>query len=202
MRAIDRRQGDTSHQRKWPSEKVAITESGSQFMTDNHRRFLRKRHAPRRWSVAKSLLAGAAGTVIVAGVTITPASATTTFHSNSRHPAASVPGSLSGTLTIGEREYFQPTMTQLVTAYEKYRPGVTVQVQELPNDNTYQTKLLTEKAGREPSRHNRHLRRAVADAYDPGHRGQPEPVPQQCGPLPAKLLATELPRLLHHGQRS
>ena len=114
-------------------------------MTDNHRRFLRKHHAPRRWSVAKSLLAGAAGTVIVAGVTIAPASATTTFHSNSRHPAASVPGSLSGTLTIGEREYFQPTMTQLVTAYEKYRPGVTVQVQELPNDNTYQTKLLTEK---------------------------------------------------------
>ena len=36
-------------------------------------------------------------------------------------------------------------MTQLVAAYEKYRPGVTVQVQELPNDNTYQTKLLTEK---------------------------------------------------------
>ena len=114
-------------------------------MTDNHRRFLRKHHAPRRWSVAKSLLAGAASTVIVAGVTIAPASATTTFHSNSRHPAASVPGSLSGTLTIGEREYFQPTMTQLVAAYEKYRPGVTVQVQELPNDNTYQTKLLTEK---------------------------------------------------------
>ena len=125
---------------------MAIRESeGRQFMTDNHRRFLRKHHAPRRWSVAKSLLAGAAGTVIVAGVTITPASATTTFHSNSRHPAASVPGSLSGTLTIGEREYFQPTMTQLVAAYEKYRPGVTVQVQELPNDNTYQTKLLTEK---------------------------------------------------------
>ena len=46
---------------------------------------------------------------------------------------------------IGERQYFQPTMTQLVKAYEKYRPGVTVQVQELPNDNTYQTKLLKKK---------------------------------------------------------
>ena len=82
---------------------------------------------------------------MVAGVSTTPAAASTTVRPGSGTPAASVPGSLSGTLTIGEREYFQPTMTQLVKAYEKYRPGVTVQVQELPNDNTYQTKLLTEK---------------------------------------------------------
>jgi multiple sugar transport system substrate-binding protein len=114
-------------------------------MTDNHRHFLRKHQAPRRWSLARALLASAAGTVVVAGVTMTPASATTTLHPSSRQAAASVPGSLSGTLTIGERAYFQPTMTQLVAAYEKYRPGVKIQVQQLPNDNTYQTKLLTEK---------------------------------------------------------
>ncbi len=117
----------------------------SKFVTDNNRPFLRKKHPHRGWSVAQALLASAVGTVVLAGVTMAPASATAKLHSNSRQAAASVPGSLSGTLTIGEREYFQPTMTQLVKAYEQYRPGVTVQVQELPNDNTYQTKLLTER---------------------------------------------------------
>ncbi len=113
---------------------------------NSSRQYLRlKQHAAPRWSRARILLASAAGALVVAGVSTTPAAASTTVRPGSGTPAASVPGSLSGTLTIGEREYFQPTMTQLVKAYEKYRPGVTVQVQELPNDNTYQTKLLTEK---------------------------------------------------------
>ncbi len=92
-------------------------------------------------------------------------------------------------------------MTQLVKAYEKYRPGVTVQVQELPNDNTYQTKLPTEKlAGSLPDII------ATYDVLSPtlttqGIEANLDALPKQRRPVPAELLAIELPRSRHHGQR-
>ena len=91
IRAIDRRQGDASHQevaiekvaikkkwpsqvairesghqRKWPSEKV----SGRQFMTDNHRRYPETCRAPGRWWVGEKPAGRGPpeDTVIVAGV--------------------------------------------------------------------------------------------------------------------------------------
>ena len=107
-----------------------------------HRRVFRTRTPRRRrqWAALASV-AAAATLAVTACSSSSPSSGSSTSNSGS------VTGSVSGTLTIGIHAYFAPTMQQLVTAYEKATPGVNVQVQQLPNDNTYQTKLLTEKLG-------------------------------------------------------
>lgn len=51
---------------------------------------------------------------------------------------------LSGKLTFGIRPYFLPQAQQVVAAYQKARPGVTVTLQQIPDQNDeYITRLVT-----------------------------------------------------------
>lgn len=56
-----------------------------------------------------------------------------------------VEGKLSGTLTFGIRDYFKDQASQIVSAYERHRPGVSVKLQLLPTDVGYNQKVLAEK---------------------------------------------------------
>lgn len=60
--------------------------------------------------------------------------------------SASEAGQLQGTLNFGIRPYFVPQAQQLVAAYQKARPGVTLKIQQIPDGpatDEYITRLST-----------------------------------------------------------